>query len=278
MIKEELPQRSQRRNFFKLFFLCDLISGFLFLGIIAASCVFSGSLMHNVSRAYQKLFAAFHYEYVGLHDFDIWKEVSWQEKIFCKNEFATNEMLAFLKNIEEGYGDHLAANRKREVASRVIDSKRIVVKSMEFPGFISNICRMGLGVNVWNNADYATKLGIPVLKTIGFVEKRHWNSSKTYSVYLFEGKACDQEINHSCDWFPKIQELKNKLFKQALIHDDFRIKNMVLLESGAIQLIDIDKIHYYPRNSVIFRARMDREVRKFNQNLLENLVTQIHIE
>ncbi len=253
-----------------------MVSSFLCAACVAYMCL--GTLMHNVSRAYQKLFAVFHYEYVGLNDLEVWKEVSWEKKIFCKNEFATSEMIAFLKNIEEGNGDHLAGNRKRQVEIRVVNSKRLVVKSMEFPGFISNIFRMGLGVNVWNNADFATKLGIPVLKPIAFVEKRRWNQSKTYSVYLFEGKACDQEIKKTSDWFLKIQELKNNLYKHSVIHDDLRIKNMVLLDDGTVQLIDIDKIHRYPKKSIIFRARMDREVRKFNQNLSEVIPTACNLK
>ncbi len=244
-----------------------------FLVCVGIFAYFSKSLGHNISRGYQKLYAVMHYNYEGLFDSDCKKELSWKEKIFCKKEFASNEVMTFLRNIDESEKKSISQNRKRNVDETLFGDKRVVIKSMEFSGFFSNLFRMGMGVNVWNNASAATQMGIPVLKPVALIEKRSLNKTKTFIVYLLEGKVCEKAIKESEDWFSKIQDLTDLLNKKHFIHDDLRIKNMVLLDDKRVQLIDIDKMHLYPRNSPIFQARMKREVRKFNQNLCENSKT-----
>ncbi len=234
---------------------------------------FSHSILHNLARVYQKLYAVVHYDYKALYNENCKKEVTWNRKIFCLNEFASDQVLEFLRHIEESEKNVICLKRKRSVEESFFGEEKVVVKSMEFSGFFANLFRMGMGVNVWNNAELAKKLGVPVLKPLALVEKRKWNKSKTFIVYKFEGRACEKEILKSEDWFYKIQGLQKLLTKKHLIHDDFRLKNIVLLQDGSLQLIDIDKFHEYPSNSVIFSARMKREVRKFNQNLLENIKT-----
>ncbi len=252
---------------------------FLFcICLVAPLIYFSESLAHNISRGYQKLFAVMHYDYSGLSDSDCRKELSWKEKIFCQNAFATDEVMAFLHNVEDQVKSSISHNRKPSVEETFFGNARVVIKSMEFPGFFSNLFRMGMGVNVWNNARMANQMGIPVLKPIAFVEKRSWNKTTTFVAYLFEGNVCVNEIKKSEEWFCKIEDLIDRLNKKCLVHDDLRMKNMVLLENGTIQLIDIDKIHYYPKNSPIFQARMYREIRKFNQNLTENSKTTKHLK
>lgn len=245
--------------------------------VVALFCLFLGgssffwhSISHNLARGYQKLYAVLHYDYQALYDTDCKKEATWNQKIFCLEEFANEEVMNFLRNIEEKEKNIICLKRKRSVEESFLGEEKVVVKSMEFKGFFANLFRMGMGVNVWNNAHLAKNLHIPVLKPLALVEKRAWNQTKTFIVYKFEGKACEEEIRKSDDWFSKIQALEKLLTKKLLVHDDFRIKNMVLLDDQSVQFIDIDKLHAYPSKSLVFRARMRREVRKFNQNLLEN--------
>jgi hypothetical protein len=245
----------------------------LFASFLLGCSFFSHSILHNLARAYQKLYAVVHYDCKALYNENCKKELAWNQKIFCLNEFATDQVWDFLRNIEESEKSVICLKRKRSVEESFFGEEKVVVKSMEFSGFFANLFRMGMGVNIWNNAELAKKKGVSVLKPVALVEKRAWNKSKTFIVYKFEGKACEKEIQKSQDWFHQIQKLQKLLTKKHLVHDDFRIKNMVLLDDGSLQLIDIDKIHEYPSNSVVFSARMKREVRKFNQNLLENIQT-----
>jgi hypothetical protein len=242
----------------------------LFTSFLLILSFFWHSISHNLARVYQKLYAVSHYDYQALYDENCKKEVSWHQKIFCLKEFANEEVMSFLQSIEEREKNTICLKRKRSVEESFFGNEKVVVKSMEFKGFFANLFRMGMGVNVWNNAELAKKINVAVLKPIALVEKRAWNKSKTFIVYKFEGKACEEEIKNSDSWFAKIQALEKLLTKKCLVHDDFRIKNIVLLDDGSLQLIDIDKLHLYPSKSVVFRARMRREVRKFNQNLLEN--------
>lgn len=228
------------------------------------------SLMHNVSKLYEALFLEVHYEYVGLLDEGYQKELSWGQKIFCVNEYATKEVWTFLHDIERSkYKKTLWEHRGKLTEEAEFAGNHFIVKSAEKQGLFRNIFSMGMGVNVWNNANWAKKMGLPVLKPVALVEKRSLTKTKSFVVYLFEGEECEKAIKRSDAFFAKIEELKNLLQAKHVIHHDFRLRNMVLLEDGSLQFIDIDKLHWYPPTSYVFKERLKREVRKFNSNYLE---------
>ncbi|MBM3192749.1 MAG: hypothetical protein FJZ59_00760 [Chlamydiae bacterium] len=228
------------------------------------------SLMHNVSRMYEALFLEVHYEYTGLFDESVQKELSWGQKIFCLNEYATNEVWTFLHDIERSkYKKVLWDHRGKLTEEAEFAGNHFIVKSATKVGFLRNIFSMGMGVNVWNNANWAKHMGMPVLKPVALVEKRSLFETKSFIVYLFEGEVCEKAIKTSEAFFPKIEELKTLLAKKHVIHHDFRLRNMVLLEDGSLQFIDIDKLHWYPCNSHVFKQRLKREVYKFNLNVVE---------
>jgi hypothetical protein len=240
----------------------------LFLGGVLF--YFWPSLMHNVSRLYEALFLEVHYEYVGLFDQKYQKELSWGHKIFCLDEYATKDVLAFLHDIEESkYKKVLWDHRGKLTEEAEFLGNHFIVKSAEKEGFFRNIFSMGMAVNVWNNAHWAKKMSLPVLKPVALVEKRSLSQTKTFIVYLFEGEVCEKAIKVSEEFFPKVQELKMLLGEKHVIHHDFRLRNMVLLEDGTLQFIDIDKLHWYPCNSHVFKQRLKREVSKFNLNVVE---------
>ncbi len=235
---------------------------------IAIVATVSEEFKYRLSRGYQKAFAMMNYTYEALFDPGCEKEVCWKEKIFCKKEYASQEVMQFLRDIEAREKCFISKNQNRLVEEVFWQGKRVVVKSVEFRGWFPNLLRMGMGVNIWNNASFAKARGVPVLTPIALVEKRWWNKTKTFVVYPYEGEVCKNEIKES----PKILVLKEALNQAKLIHDDFRFKNIVMLEDGTLQLIDIDKIHYYPKNSPVFKARMRHEFRKFN------LANEVHAQ
>lgn len=247
--------------------------GLRVVGVVSVSLLlmcFWHSLMHNFSRIYEALFIEAHYEYVGLSDQKYYKELSWKEKIFCLDEYANESVMEFLHNVEKSKAKRVLWDHRGKLTEEALfNGNHFIVKSGESKGFFRNLFSMGMAVNVWNNAHWARERGVPVLKPVALIEKRAWNKTKTFVVYLFEGKVCEKELKKSEDFFPKVQAIKNLLTEKKVIHHDFRLRNMVLLDDGTIQFIDIDKLHWYPRNSHVFRERLEREVRKFNENLIE---------
>ena len=228
------------------------------------------SLMHNVSRVYEALFLDAHYEYIGLFDKEYQKELSWKQKIICLNDYADSAMLDFLQSIETAPGKKVLHDHRGKLTEKFSFSGRhFVVKSATRDGFFRNLLAMSMGVNVWNNIHWAQKMGVPVMKPVALVEKRKWNQTTSFVVYLFEGKVCENEFKEREGFFPKIQELKELLSQKHVIHHDFRLRNIVLLDDGSLQFIDIDKLHWYKTSSHVFKQRLKREVKKFNLNLVE---------
>ncbi len=237
------------------------------------------SLMHNLSRVYETFFIETQYDYVGLLDPKIKKEASWSTKILCKEEYATPNFLEFLKDIEDSNIKKTLHNHRGKLTEKfVIDEIPFVVKSTERTGVFANLISMGTGITVWNNAHWAIKRGIPVMKPVALVEKREWNKTKSFVVYLYEGKQCETEFKENEEFFPKVYELTKLLEKNQVIHHDFRLRNIVLLDDGTLQFIDIDKLHYYQKNSHVFKQRLKREVKKFNLNLVEQSNTTKRLE
>ncbi len=236
------------------------------------------SLMHNLSRLYETLFVQFHYEYTGLFDSAYQKKISWGLKNICSKEYATFQVNDFLENIEDYEKRTIWIHRNKLTEDAHVGGYHFIVKSEEKKGFFSNLFSMGMAVNIWNNAHWARDIGVPVLKPVALVEKRKWNSVHTFIVYLYEGKDCEKEFANDQSFFGEVEVLQKLLMTKQVIHHDFRLRNILLLEDQSLQLIDIDKIHRYPRNSYVFRERMKREVRKFNANLVDHNQTTKRLE
>ena len=224
--------------------------------------------MYDLAKLYELLFLIFQYDYIGVHELQYRKELSWREKIICFDRYATDEMMAVLRDIEKIPSQKMLSHREnRETKEIDLLGRHCVLKSGVQKGFFKPLFSMGLGIDIWNNAQWLKKKGFPVLTPIAMIEKRKWNHTESFVVYLYEGVICEDELKQRDHFFPQIQEIEKKLYQEGVIHHDFRLRNMVILEDGRVQLIDIDKVHWYPRNSCVFYQRMKREVRKFNKNM-----------
>ncbi len=236
------------------------------------------SLMHNISRLYETFFLQVHYEYVGLFDPIYQKQVSWGLKNICLKEYATSQVNDFLDHIEDFEKKTIWIHRNKLTEEAHIGEYHFIIKSEKKEGFFANLFSMGMAVNVWNNAHWVRNMGIPVLKPVALLEKRKWNSAHTFIVYLYEGRDCEKELERDQSFFSGVKDLQKLLVDRHVIHHDFRLRNILVLEDQSLQLIDIDKIHKYPRNSYVFRERMNREVRKFNDNLASHSQTTKRLE
>jgi hypothetical protein len=194
------------------------------------------------------------YGYVGINDPEVVKKLSRAEKIFCKKEYATEEMMQFLSEMEAKNREILWANFERVGSQVFLDGHHFIVKSIELKGYLPNLLRMNGATHVWNVAHYVKAKGVPVLKPIALVEKRAFSETRGWVVYLFEGKICNKSID-----FTKIKELRDLLQKKKIAHHDLFLRNIVTLDDGSLQLIDIDKMHIYPGYSYVFRKKCEIE-------------------
>jgi hypothetical protein len=228
--------------------------------------------MHNFSRLYELAFLEAHYNYDLLFDSTCYKELTYGDKIICKSKFANNEVLNFLHDVDDSKCKKVLWDHRGKLTEEAkFGDHHFIVKSAEKKGFLRNLFCMGMGVNVWNNANWASKIGLPVLKPVAMIEKRKWNFTKTYIVYEYEGRVCEKELKVRPEFFPKVEDMRKLLNEKNAIHHDFRLRNMVVLEDGTLQFIDIDKLHVYPNKSIVFKSRLKREVYKFNLNMYEDL-------
>ena len=252
----------------------------LFPLVISIVFLFFGtSLMHNFSRLYELAFLQTHYNYDLLFDSDCYKELSFNHKIICKSKYLTKDVLDFLHDVDgSSFKKVLWDHRGKLTEEAKFGNHHFIVKSAEKKGFLRNLLCMGMGVNVWNNANWALKRDIPVLKPVAMIEKRKWNFTKTYIVYEYEGRVCEKELNVRPEFFPKVEGMKKLLQEKNVIHHDFRLRNMVVLDDGSLQFIDIDKFHHYPNKSLVFKARLKREVYKFNLNMDEDLHSDMRLK
>src|SRR3990167_6117391 len=149
--------------------------------------------MYVLSDVYKMGCFVTQYEYGGLFDSNYKKELSWGKKIFCFEEYANDSMMQVLRNIEEPEERKVLQVHwgKRVTEKCTISGGQFVIKQAELTGFFHNLILMGLGVNVWNNVQWAQEEKIPVLKPVAVVEERLWNKTKTRIVYLYEGTSCE---------------------------------------------------------------------------------------
>ncbi len=221
-------------------------------------------------KLYEKMFFITQYDYAGLFSLDYRKELSWKEKIFCLEEYADESMMKILHKIEDNKERNpLRVTKWNTTEEFVVSGRHFVIKSREKMGVMGNLFRMGLGVTIWNNAAWAKEKGIPVLKPIALVEKRSWNQSNSFVIYLYEGRSCREELSRYNEWCPKIEALKELLYQTGVIYHDFHIGNLVRLEDGKIQFIDIDRLSFCPqkRFSWGFCERMRCEIKKFDSDI-----------
>lgn len=218
--------------------------------------------MHNLMCAYRKMYVCTHYEYAGLNDSNYKKELSWGKKIICKSEYAADEVMDFLQTLEKKEnGNILWKQDERFVEEDFLAGRKVIIKTIESSGFFSNLFQMGAVVNIWNNAHHAKSDGIPVLKPVALVEKRSLKGTNASIIYLYEGIVADQTK------LSGVLDLQMLLFQKHITHHDFHLRNIVILEDGAVQLIDLDKMHWYPRYSYLFSYKMKKEKRRFSRDL-----------
>lgn len=208
----------------------------------------------------------FHYGYEEIDHSDYVKRLSYSEKVVCHKEYYDQDMREFLEGKTLPMRELLHFWRERKTESVWIGKRRYVIKTGVKKGFFTNLMKIGLGVQIWNNAHRAKRLGIPTLKPIAFWEKRGLTYSESLVLYLWEGTSGEKAFKERTSFLPEVDKLLVKLSCHSIIQRSFRLKNMVILGDDTPQLIDIDDMHQYPKYSFVFHKRLQREMENYRKN------------
>lgn len=221
------------------------------------------SLMNNLSRAYEIAYLVFHYDYAEINNPLYIKELTAHEKFFCHKDHYNPELITYLKQSSQE-GKILHARGTKITEKIHIHGQDYICKHETCEGILKNLLVMNRCVYIWNNGHFAKKIGLSALKPVALIEKRSLRATQSSVLYLLEGIDGEIEANRRVDFFPEIENLVYRMIDLRMMHQDFRLKNLVVLPDNTIVLIDIDKIHQYPKYSYVFHKRLAREIKKFN--------------
>jgi len=239
------------------------------VGITVFGSIYWDSLMNNLSRGYEIGYLIYRYDYREIDNSDYIRNLSFKEKVFCHRDYHTEELIGFIKG-QRKFKTTLLHKREGKITEKVtINGCDFVIKTETTKGFLKNLFMMNRCVCIWNNGHFAKEKGILALKPIALVEKRGVFQSKSSILYLLEGIDGEKEAAKRVDFFDQIEDVVRQMKEQRIIHQDFRLKNLVVLPDNSIQLIDIDKIHQYPKYSYVYHKRLAREIHKFNSKRRE---------
>jgi hypothetical protein len=239
------------------------------LGITVSSPV----LLGKISRIYQYGYWFSNMGYAGLGTDSMVHRFRKGSRIFCLREAYSPKFEEVLLNLQS----HLEREGRllqRHPHSRAtylleIEGKEYVVKeSFKKPRIYCLLFPSRYSRLAWNNAEFASSLGFEVFHPVALVEFGECLSFSSYILYPFVGTTLAE---NKCvkDWLLKLEEAILQQKRLRLIHPDFRPTNVVLLEGGAIQYIDIDEMHRYPPYSYLFHARFKKEIRRFESIMQE---------
>ncbi len=242
---------------------------FLFyLAVISFYACSFKSIDHNLMVLYRKMFSFVRYNYAHFSDENYFKEATYSSKIICDKKYLTKSMKDSLNNMEETLINHLSwKDNERTGGILEIDGVKVVVKKISVDGFFSNMFRMPAPIYVWNMVDELTKKGFHVLKPIAIVEKRSLFKATGYIVYKFEGTVLTKNLVVQKGLKEKIHSFHESLLKAKITHHDFHLRNIVMLEDNTLQLIDLDKTHWYPKYSLFFQKKANVEKRRLKKEI-----------
>ena len=235
--------------------------------LVLVSCVSVflnwNSLMHNLSRVYEHVYMVYHYKYDGLDDDLYVKKLSFARKFVCLCDYDNKDEIENLLSDPCARKGKVLSDRGSIRTEMVegVDGHKFIIKTGYIDGFFKNLIYMSRGVVIWNNARFASEVGIDTIRPIALFEKRSIFGSESSVIYLMEGVDLERGSSSVKD----IKAIIDKLRGLSVIHHDFRLRNIICVE-GDLRLIDIDKMHVYPFPSHVFHKRMEREINKFNEN------------
>jgi tRNA A-37 threonylcarbamoyl transferase component Bud32 len=194
----------------------------------------------------------------------------------------------FIKNMDQlvTTGKILKAGNSATVvqlnyAGRDLVIKRYNIKS--FWHFFKRCYRPSRAAVSWKNGRLLQLLGVATPKPLGFIERRYgWLRSTAY--FICEKSDGQEMLSVFNERMPTDEELNQikilfDTFKQYQIsHGDFKASNLLIKESGEIEIIDLDAMQEHS-NIQSFQRRFKKDKARFLRNwhssALQNLLLKV---
>lgn len=163
------------------------------------------------------------------------------------------------------------------------DLRQWVVKRYNIKGFWHGVKRALLPTKArisWNNALLLKKLGIPAIKPVALIERR-FGCLKGVAYLIAEYQdgilASDYFAKDSpfADHFEQaihsLSDLIKQMQKQRVVHDDFKLNNILIVDHAAF-LLDLDHMVHFKRSSKKFAAAHQKDLIHLENHLLDTPV------
>jgi tRNA A-37 threonylcarbamoyl transferase component Bud32 len=204
--------------------------------------------------------------------------------LICKREYSTAAMQQLLTNPDE-YLDTTPGPIFKNIPGDtstvgvvIVDNKKYVVKRYNVRGFwhgLRKIFRPNRALRSWNNSHYLDQHHIPTPKPVAVIIK-HFGPirGKTYFITeyvdgvqglnFFEGNTKTDAVCKKI--LENVAELLKKLYVARITHDDFQLKNIIIVNNIPF-LLDLDYMRIHKYNSVWFRHNYRKDVENFLRHL-----------
>jgi tRNA A-37 threonylcarbamoyl transferase component Bud32 len=185
----------------------------------------------------------------------------------------------FLKHIEESVihdinglverGQKIKDGNSATVVLTELGGQQVVIKRYNMKSvwhFLKRCWRPSRAANAWRQGNLMNLLGIPTPAVLGFVEHRFGPFRKrAYLISEYVDHASELSQVYA-DEAPKEHELKqirrifNLMREYRLSHGDMKASNLLLTESGQVELIDLDAMQEHRYDWTFERAfAMDQQ-------------------
>lgn len=156
-----------------------------------------------------------------------------------------------------------------EMAGRKVVIKRYNIKS--YWHFLKRCWRPSRAANAWRQGNLLQLLGIPTPEVLGFVERRLGPLRKQaylLTAYVDHATELSSVFEYQVPRESELRQIKQifELMRDyQLSHGDLKASNLMLTDSGQLELIDLDAMQEH-RYEWSFRRAFNRDLKRFLKN------------
>lgn len=191
---------------------------------------------------------------------------------------------SFLKHVDEVLiadidslverGERIKDGNSTTVVVTELGGQRVVIKRYNMKSiwhFFKRCWRPSRAANAWRQGNLMELLGIPTPSVLGFVEHRVGPLRKRaylVSEYVQHASELSQVYADEAPKEPELKQIRrifNLMRQYRLSHGDMKASNLLLTQSGQVELIDLDAMQEH-RYDWTFERAFARDQQRFMKN------------
>jgi tRNA A-37 threonylcarbamoyl transferase component Bud32 len=205
----------------------------------------------------------------------VYRKDKWQEYAF-KRAFLKHIDITEIEDIDRlvEQGEKIKDGNSATVVLTELGGQRVVIKryNMKSVGhFLKRCWRPSRAANAWRQGNLMNLLGIPTPAVLGFVEHRFGPLRKRaylISEYVADASELSQVYAEEAPKEPELKQIRrifNLMREYRLSHGDMKASNLLLTQSGEVELIDLDAMQEH-RYDWTFERAFARDQQRFMKN------------